>query len=181
MNSKWLIDSSWTLFLDRDGVINERIWNGYVLNYSEFKFREKTLDALSQFSNIFNHIFIVTNQQCVGKGLITELDLLQIHDQMILDINLNSGKITEIYSALELKNSEPFRRKPNIKIALEAQSKYPEINFSKSIMIGDTDSDIEFGKKLGMMTIRIISEEKNNVKADLEVSDLLEVMNYLNY
>lgn len=174
MRLNWNVNSSWTLFLDRDGVINERIWNGYVLNYDEFKFRKNTLEAMAHFADIFNHIFIVTNQQCVAKQLISESDLDNIHLQMINDIQSNKGRITEIFSATELKNQKPFRRKPNLTIALEAQNSYPEISFEKSIMIGDTDSDIEFGKNLGMKTVRVLSIEPKTIKADLEVADLWE-------
>jgi D-glycero-D-manno-heptose 1,7-bisphosphate phosphatase len=39
MINQWKIDSSWSLFLDRDGVINERIWDGYVLDFKDFIFK----------------------------------------------------------------------------------------------------------------------------------------------
>jgi histidinol-phosphate phosphatase family protein len=179
MIANWNVDSSWSLFLDRDGVINERIWNGYVLNYQEFTFRKGSLDAIARFSQLFSHIFIVTNQQCIAKKLISVEELNQIHCNMLAEIELNKGKITEIFSATELKNETPFRRKPNITMGIEARTKFKSIDFSKSIMIGDTDSDIEFGKKLGMKTIRVISEEQENVTPDLHILNLLDLANLL--
>lgn len=180
MITDWNVDSSWSLFLDRDGVINERIWNGYVLNYEDFVFRNGSLEAIAAFSVIFRHIFIVTNQQCVAKNLISVENLHEIHCNMLTEIELNKGKITEIFSALELKNETPFRRKPNTKMGYEAKTKYSDVDFSKSIMIGDTDSDIEFGKNLGMKTIRVISEEKENLAPDLHVTALKDLANLLN-
>ncbi|MFM7661591.1 MAG: HAD-IIIA family hydrolase [Bacteroidota bacterium] len=180
MVTKWKIDSSWSLFLDRDGVINERIQNGYVLDYKDFSFTTGSLAAIKKFSSIFSHIFIVTNQQCVSKKLISIDELNEIHRNMLKEIELNNGKITEIFSAVERKNKKPHRRKPNTKMGQEAKEKYPLIDFSKSIMVGDTDSDIEFGRKLGMKTVRVISEDEETLNSDLRISNLLELANLLN-
>jgi phosphoglycolate phosphatase-like HAD superfamily hydrolase len=57
-----------------------------------------------------------------------------------------------------------------------AKSEYPSVDFEKSIMVGDTDSDILFGKNLGMKTIRVLSEEPIKVEADLNVSGLEELL-----
>lgn len=180
MITDWKIDSSWSLFLDRDGVINERIWDGYVLDFKDFSFRAGSLEALAKFSTFFSYIFIVTNQQCVSKKLITKEDLDNIHCNMMSEIELHKGKITEIYSAIELKNEKPFRRKPSVTMGHEAKTNFPKVIFEKSIMVGDTDSDILFGKNLGMKTVRVISEEKESINSDLYISDLLELANLLN-
>ena len=69
---KLIIDSSWTLFLDRDGVINEKLENDYVKNWDEFKFKEGALQAIAGLGKIFGRVFVVTNQRGVGLGLMTE-------------------------------------------------------------------------------------------------------------
>jgi histidinol-phosphate phosphatase family protein len=173
MISTWGIDSTWSLFLDRDGVINERIWDGYVLNYNQFQFRKGTLEAIAKFKTIFNHIFVITNQQCVGKGILTFQELHTIHSKMKSQIIENQGVITDVFVATELKNSSPFRRKPATIMGQEAKEKYPDVNFTKSIMIGDTDSDIKFGKDLGMKTIRVKSKEEEGITADANINDLM--------
>jgi histidinol phosphatase-like enzyme len=99
---------------------------------------------------------------------------------MLVDIELNKGKITEIYAALEFKNENPYRRKPNNTMGIEAKNQFPTVNFSKSIMVGDTDSDILFGKNLGMKTVRVISKEKEEIIPDLHISNLLDLANLLN-
>ncbi len=180
MIQEWNIDPTWSLFLDRDGVINERIWNGYVLNYEQFVFKAHSLEALKFLTRYFSHTIIVTNQQCVSKNLITIKELEEIHNQMLHEINANGGEITRIYAATEEKNKTPFRRKPNIKMGLEAQNQFSNIDFSKSIMVGDTDSDIEFGKNLGMKTILLKSEEKNTIQADFEIRNLTELNDLIN-
>ncbi len=155
----WVIDPSWTLFLDRDGVINERNFEGYILNPKQFVFKKGSVEAIAEFTKMFKYIFIVTNQQCIGKGILTEKELKEIHSYMLSQIQIKGGKVTQIYFAPELKGKEMLKRKPLPKMAEMAKAEYPDVDFSKSIMIGDTDSDIMFGKNLGMKTVCIKSEE----------------------
>ena len=151
------IESSWTIFLDRDGVINEKIVDGYVRNWEEFFFIKKALEAISNLSKRFPKILVVTNQRGVGKGLMSEDELIIIHEKMCKAINKESGRIDKVYYCTDKSESSEFR-KPNVGMALQAKRDYPEINFFKSIMIGDSISDMLFGKSLGM-TCFYIGEE----------------------
>ncbi|MBU3660039.1 MAG: HAD-IIIA family hydrolase [Flavobacteriales bacterium] len=171
----WSIDENWTLFLDRDGVINERIMSGYVLDYNDFHFKKGALETFASLSSKFKYVFVVTNQQCVALEKITEEGLAQIHHQMQLDIEKVGGKITKVFAATEFKNQEPFMRKPSIGMGKMAKTLYPDIDFSKAIMVGDTNTDLIFGKKLGMKTVLIVTEEKVSVKADCEVASLADL------
>ena len=58
-----------TLFLDRDGVVNVWLPGDYVKNWQEFRFNPGFPDFIGRYSSSFRHIFIVTNQRGVGKGL----------------------------------------------------------------------------------------------------------------
>jgi len=151
------IDSSWTVFLDRDGVINKKIENDYVKTWDDFSFTNKALPAIAALSKRFPKILVVTNQRGVGKGLMSEDELITIHEKMCKGINEESGRIDKIYYCTDKLDSSEFR-KPNIGMALMAKRDYPEINFFKSIIIGDSISDMLFGKNLGM-TCFYIGEE----------------------
>ena len=105
-----LIKNSHNLYLDRDGVINEKIDNDYVKNWDEFIFINESLIAISILSEIFNKIFIVTNQRGIGKGIMTTKDLKLIHDKMISEIESNKGKIDRIYYCPDIEDSS-FNRK----------------------------------------------------------------------
>ena len=168
------MDSSWTLFLDRDGVINERIFGGYVTRIDEFIFRKDFIEGIPELSRRFGKIIVVTNQQGVGKGLMSERNLSEIHNYMVDEIRKLGGRIDAVYAATNLKSSLPDRRKPNPYMGLEAQAQFPEIDFSKSLMIGDTDSDIAFGKNLGMKTACLLSQEKISIQADFELKNLTD-------
>lgn len=178
---KLKISKDWTLFLDRDGVINERIWDGYVTGTHEFRFKEAVLPALKEFATLFNRIVVVTNQQGVAKGLMTEKDVREIHSFMCEEVERKGGRIDKCYFATNIKGTEPDLRKPSSVMAEMAKADFPEIDFRKSIMVGDTDTDIIFGTKIGMTTVRIVSEEPKLVEADLELNNLMELVNLLEY
>lgn len=142
------------LFLDRDGVINVERPNDYVKNISEFIFIEDTLKALSILSRKFKYIFIVTNQRGIGRNIMTIDDLNKIHGYMLAEIEKGGGRIDNIYYCTDL-DSASINRKPNTGMAFQAQLDYPEVEFSKSVMVGNSRSDIEFGNKLGMYTVLV--------------------------
>lgn len=163
---KHKIDKSWSLFLDRDGVINVRIIDNYVKTIDEFNFIHGSKEAIVEFSNHFGKIFVVTNQQGIGKGYMTERNLLDVHHYMQSEIEASGGKLTEIFFAPQLASKKSHYRKPNTGMGLKAKELYPEVNFKKSIMVGDSDSDILFGKNLGMITVKIGDEATSKEKAD---------------
>jgi histidinol-phosphate phosphatase family protein len=146
------IDKSWTLFLDRDGVINHEKKEAYVLNRSEFVFFEGVKDALKKVADIFGVIVMVTNQKGIGKGLMTVEDLSDIHLYMMDDVKLAGGRIDKIFYCSDLDN-ESVNRKPNHGMALQAQKAFPQIDFSKSIIVGNKLSDMQFGRNAGMNTV----------------------------
>jgi len=173
----WTVNPTWCLFLDRDGVINKRKVGGYIQTVSEFQFLEKVPQTIAKLSPMFLHIFVVTNQQGIAKKLMTEHDLLSVHDYMLRQIELHGGRISSCYHAPNLASENSPLRKPNIGMGLLAKKNFPELNFQKSIMVGDSDTDIEFGQNLGMKTVRIIDNETPKIKADANISALYELPN----
>ena len=150
MDWRNIIDNDWTLFLDRDGVINVRIIDGYVTNITEFEFMPNVIDAFKIFKDKFKRIIVVTNQQGVGKGIMTMEDVDNVHQYMICEITNNGGRIDNVYFCPQLKTVADNYRKPNPQMAYLAQKDFPEIDLSKSIMVGDMNSDVEFGRNAGM-------------------------------
>lgn len=173
---KDILDLSWTLFIDRDGVINKRIFGDYVKFKSDFHFEKGVFDFFKFANTKFYKIIVVTNQQGVGKGLMTLSELDCIHDFMKQSIQTNGGRIDQIYAATNLKNDDLDIRKPLPYMGQKAKLDFPAIDFQKSIMIGDTNSDILFGKNLGMKTILIKSDEIVTEKPDFIVSSLYDLI-----
>ncbi len=147
--------AEWTLFLDRDGVLNRRPGNGYVTNPDDFVWIPDSLDGLAQLAGVFRHILVVTNQQGIGKGLMGTADLDAIHDRLMADVKSAGGRIDRIYHAAGLRSRDSYRRKPGTGMALEAKKQFPAIRFDQSMMVGDTFRDMLFGYRLGMHTMLI--------------------------
>lgn len=146
------IDNTWTLFLDRDGVINEEKVGEYILHWNEFIFTKGTLDVFKKLSDRFGRIIIVSNQRGVGKGLMTEEALQTIHLEMQREVGIVDGRIDKIYYCTET-DEKCFYRKPNPGMALQALKDFPDIVFSKSIMVGNKLGDMKFGRAAGMFTV----------------------------
>lgn len=173
------INKEWTLFLDRDGVINVRNFEGYITSVADFVFLPHALEGIAKLSDLFGRIIVVTNQQGVGKKIMSMRNLSEIHGYMTTEIQEKGGRIDEIMVATNLKGAENDRRKPLTVMGEEAKEKFPEIDFSKAIMVGDTDSDIRFGMNLGMYTVGVESQEKITEIPHLLVKDLLELYTVL--
>jgi D-glycero-D-manno-heptose 1,7-bisphosphate phosphatase len=178
-NNIWSINSDWTLFLDRDGTINKHMENHYIDDWKDFSFIEGTKEAICIFNKLFGRVIVVTNQQGIGKELMTHEQLSTIHDKMIEELAESGAQIDQIYYCPDLAIGDPPGRKPNPGMALQAQMEFPEINFRKSIMIGDQSTDIEFGNILKMKTVlldinRSKITNKYNTKPDVVYSSLWE-------
>ena len=147
--------TDWTLFLDRDGVINKRLDEDYVKSWADFEFLPDVLEALKLLAGRFDRIIVVSNQQGIGKGLMTQEDLRLIHEKMMNSMHQAGARIDGIFHCPDLATAPGNCRKPSPAMAYKARKAYPEIVFERSIMVGDTPSDMEFGRRLGMKTVFI--------------------------
>lgn len=154
LQARWGVNSSWTLFLDRDGVINIEKHLDYIRSVDEFHFYPHIQQEFHRLNKAFGKIIVVTNQRGIGKGLMTNADLHAIHQHLNNRLREYGGHIDAFYYAPELDNQSP-NRKPNTGMALQAKQQFPEINFEQSIMVGNNRSDMEFGKRMHMKTVYV--------------------------
>lgn len=168
------IDKSWTLFLDRDGVINKKLENDYVKHWIEFEFIDGSIDAIKYLESVFGKIVVVTNQQGIGKKIYRTEDLELIHKNMLYEIEYHGGRIDKVYFSPFLASENHPTRKPGIGMALAAQKDFPDIDFSRSVMVGDSMSDMEFGRTAGMVNVYISEEKKQDPKIDFNFTSLNE-------
>lgn len=138
-----------TLFLDRDGVINRLRPNDYVKNWEEFEFIPGMLDRLARWSGRFRRILVITNQRGVGKGIMSLDDLNRIHDRMIEEIERH-GRQDRPRLLLHGSLADDPNRKPQTGMAQQARIDFPDIDFARSLMIGDSESDRQFARNAGM-------------------------------
>ncbi|MDO9255172.1 MAG: HAD-IIIA family hydrolase [Bacteroidales bacterium] len=160
MSNKLSIGQGWSLFLDRDGVINQRIADDYVKLPEDFEFIPGVTQALKIFAVLFSPIVVITNQQGIGRGLMTDSQLNLVHQKMLQKVTENGGRIDAVFYSPDLKNTGSFTRKPSVGLGLKARKQFPGINFKRSIMAGDSYSDILFGYRLGMVTVLIGTDKE---------------------
>ncbi len=158
-------EDNWTLFLDRDGVINKRIKGNYVRYPDEFEFIEGSDKAVGTFRKCFERIILVTNQQGVGKSLMAAEMIDKVHAFMEEGTKEYGGNFDAMYYCPELAKLNPKGRKPNIGMALQALEEFPETDFEKSIIVGDSISDIRFGKRVGMISVFVDTKSEAEIEA----------------
>lgn len=167
-----------TLFLDRDGVINTELPADYVKTWEEFQFEEGVFEALQILQAHFDRLIIVTNQRGVGAGIMTQQDLDIIHRKMLEAFSDQGITIHGIYAATD-EDRASLKRKPHPYLGYEAKNDFPEIDFQNSYMVGNSGSDMEFGKTLGMYNVFIDDKKKFSTaeevpNANAEADSLLE-------
>ena len=147
-----------TLFLDRDGVINVKLDGQYIKNTDEFEFMIGAETAISKLSKIFNRILIVTNQQGIAKGIMSDKDLGVLHEYMLFELKKYGGVIDKIYYCAHLAAENCSCRKPNPGMILQAIIDFPEIKVEDSYLIGDSDTDMLAGNKMGLTSVKVDNE-----------------------
>ena len=171
------IDYSWTLFLDRDGVINHDKDNDYIRDWNEFRFYDTTLEAIAILTKYFHRIVVTTNQKGVGKGLMTVADLDNIHTHMLARVQAKGGRIDKVYYCSDLAD-DSINRKPNPGMAFQAKRDFADIDLSKSLIVGNRISDMGFGRNAGMQTVFVATTHPEtpfpNPLIDLRFDSLLD-------
>jgi len=145
-----------TLFLNRDGVINRPVSSGYVLSWEQFEFIPGALDALALLASRFERIVVITNEQCVGKGLISNDQLAAIHRQMSQEIKTAGGRIDGIFVCPHLARAGCDCRKPRTGLIRQARHCFPEIDLRRALLIGDQAADIEMARTAGLPAVQLM-------------------------
>ena len=138
----------WTLFLDRDGVVNRRNPDGYIRTWGEFEYLPDALGALVSLSSAVPRMVILTNQQGVGKGIMSAMEVELIHRHLADDIAAGGGSIDAIKMCPHLASERCSCRKPEPGMALQWLAEHPETDASLSVMVGDSPTDIEMLHRL---------------------------------
>ncbi len=154
------MDSTGTLFLDRDGVINRRTPGDYIKDPAAFIPEPGAMEAIALLRPYFRRMVVVTNQAGVGKGRMTEADLRAVHLHMNALINAAGGRLDGIYFCPHRPDAGCDCRKPATGMAFQAKADFPDIEFSRSWIVGDSASDMTFGQALGMTTVLITGKEE---------------------
>jgi D-glycero-D-manno-heptose 1,7-bisphosphate phosphatase len=144
-----------TVFLDRDGVLNRKLPEGeYVSAWEHFHLLPGAAEAIGKLKRAGLRVLVVSNQRGVALGLYRAEDVDRIHAQLQDELAARGAQVDGFYFCPHDKGACNCR-KPLPGLFHEAQSQFPDIQPETSLMIGDSISDIEFGRNLGMTTIFI--------------------------
>jgi len=168
------------IFLDRDGVINEDI--GYTYRIDDFKLLKGVLEGLRVFRKLDYEIIIVTNQAGIARGFFSVDDFRMFMKYLINTLNKNKIQVLDYFfcphhpeGKIELYSKKCRCRKPGVGMLEEAKEKH-DVDFSKSIIIGDKESDILAGINAGLLSHILISDNPStqNSLASYIAKDLIE-------
>ena len=165
------------VFLDRDGVINEVLTDRvkFVNRPDQLYFLPDVPEAIRLLNDIFDYVFVVTNQGGVGLGYMQEEQLQKIHVHMIEELAKLHAVVDEVVYCPHKPKAGCACRKPNSKLIKDLAEKY-DVDVASSYMVGDTDTDIIAGKKAGTKTVFIGS---NDPLADAVFPDLLRAAKWM--
>jgi D-glycero-D-manno-heptose 1,7-bisphosphate phosphatase len=144
-----------TVFLDRDGVINRKMPEGeYVTGWEKFALLDGVPEAIGRLKAAGLRVLVVTNQRGVSLGIYHAQDVEDIHAKLNEILGNAGARVDGFYYCPHDKKSCDCR-KPLPGMFEAARRDFPEIEAGTSAMVGDSLSDIEFGKNLGMRTVFI--------------------------
>jgi D-glycero-D-manno-heptose 1,7-bisphosphate phosphatase len=144
-----------TVFLDRDGVLNEKMPEGrYVESWSDFHLLPGVPEALARLNRAGLRVVVVSNQRGVALGRYSAADVDSIHAGLLGLLQAHGAWIDAIYFCPHHKGVCNCR-KPLPGLFQQAVADFPSITPETSAMVGDSLSDIEFGRRLGMLTLFI--------------------------
>ncbi len=160
-----------TIFLDRDGVINRQAPDGgFVWRWEDFAVLPGVSTALARLNAQGLRVFVVSNQRGVSLGLYTEADVLALHRHLAQWLAQQGARIDAFYYCPHARDCCSCR-KPLGGMFQQAFQEHGG-DASTSLMIGDSWSDIEAGRRAGMRTIAVASAEGAGHDADAVCTSL---------
>src|SRR2546425_4197028 len=144
-----------TIFLDRDGVINENRAD-YVKSWSEFRFLPGSREAIAKLTQAGHRIIVCTNQAGIARGTISIETVEEIHRRLIASISDIGGKIEKVYYCPHDRDGDCSCRKPRPGMLLRARDEL-DINLHDAVFIGDSITDIRAGLAAGIHTVLVLS------------------------
>jgi histidinol-phosphate phosphatase family protein len=140
------------IFIDRDGVINCRRPGDYVLDWSQFIFVPGIREALKQLSSLGLPMIVISNQAAVGKGLLEPAALGEITNKMQQVLAGDGTSLAAAYYCTHKVEDDCPCRKPKPALLFSAAADF-NIDLSRSIFVGDSDTDLRAARAAGCASL----------------------------
>lgn len=144
-----------TIFIDRDGVINENR-SDYVKSWDEFHFLSGSREAIAALTKAGHRIVVCTNQAGVAQGLLSLETMEDIHRRMLAAVEEAGGSIEKVYACTHNKTAECDCRKPRPGMLLRA-SRELGLDLHDAVFIGDSITDMQAGSAAGVQTMLVLT------------------------
>jgi D-sedoheptulose 7-phosphate isomerase len=160
-------------FIDRDGIINQRLGpHEYVKHWEQFRFVDGAISMLRGLSDHGYRLVVVTNQQGVGKGVISEEALTGIHHKMTAALAREGIPLTRVLHCPHLEQDRCPCRKPRPGLIFRALNEMPFlVDVQRSIVVGDSASDAFAGHAAGIGTIVLVGNPEEGVPDGTTIVD----------
>lgn len=149
------------VFIDRDGTMSEEV--GYVNHISRFRLLENTAEAVKLLNDAGVLAIVATNQAGVARGYFEESMIHAVHEKLRRELARSGARLDAIYYCPHHPSAgkPPYRadcncRKPKPGMILRAKEEF-DIDLARSYMVGDKISDVEFGQKLGLKSVMVMT------------------------
>lgn len=167
--TKKFLEPKKVIFLDRDGVINKKApEHDYIKKWDEFEFLPDAIKAIELLNKNNYQIYIITNQRGIARGLMTENDLENIHNNMKKELSEHNSKINGIYCCPHSKDDNCECRKPKPGMFYQAAREH-YLDLTKTFFVGDAESDLQAGEAADIKTY-LVTLEKNLFDIVVEIT-----------
>ena len=169
-----------TIFLDRDGVINEEV--NYLHKKENFKFIDGVFDACHYFQKLNYEIIIASNQSGIARGYFSEYDYIKLTKWMLDQFKQQNISILDTFYCPHGPHSKCHCRKPLPGMFFDAKRKY-NTSMQDSWMIGDTETDISAARSAGISNTILVrsghSVDELNSKATHIINSIKDSINII--
>ena len=168
-------------FLDRDGVINRkaRTEDEYITRWEEMQILPGVVEAIALLTRASFRVIVVSNQRCVAKGLLTASELDSMHQRMCSELATMGAKVDGVYYCPHEEQPPCSCRKPEPGMLFAAADEH-RVDLASSWMIGDSEKDVEAGRRARCKTARILRADAGaDGNADVVAQSLLEAVHQI--
>jgi D-glycero-D-manno-heptose 1,7-bisphosphate phosphatase len=137
------------VFLDRDGVINQYLPEDYVKTPEELVILPGVCEAIAQLNKAQVPVFLISNQQGVGKGIMTQADLDSVQAKLDAELKEHGAHLDGVYYCTCLAGPNCKCRKPAPTMLSQACIEH-DLDLRRSVFIGDTEGDAKAAKSAGV-------------------------------
>jgi D-glycero-D-manno-heptose 1,7-bisphosphate phosphatase len=165
------------VFLDRDGVINDKAPEGeYVTSWAQFRFLPRALEGLAALASLDVPVIVATNQRGIARGALSEADLADIHTRMLAAVRAASGRIDAIYHCPHEGDCECRKPRPGM---LVAAARDHGLQLQESVVVGDRRSDMEAAAAVSARGVLVTSSGERALPGEETATDLLSAARLL--